>query len=156
LPAGVRLADRSGPCRAPARQALATARRSAAFPGDVRSLPKGAGRMEPLMVVLIVTLDSLLGLALGYVAARLLDRVRLNGLRQQTERLTLAARDEAEKIKKEAELKAKDELFQRREELEKEMERQRGELREQERRLDKREDSLEEKNQALVKKERVL
>jgi ribonucrease Y len=112
--------------------------------------------MEPLYVVLVVALDSLVALALGYGAARLLDRVRLGGVRQQAERITLAARDEAEKIKKEAELKGKDDLFQRREELEKEMERLRGELREQERRLDKREDSLEEKNQALIKKERTL
>jgi ribonuclease Y len=111
--------------------------------------------MEPLYYVLVAVVAALCGSALGYGGVRLLDRVRLNGVRQQAERITLGARDEAEKIKKEAELKAKDDLFQRREELERETERQRGELREQERRLDKREDSLEEKNQALLKKERV-
>src|SRR5579884_3631574 len=117
---------------------------------------KGAGRMELPYVILVAALTALIAAALGFGGARLLDRVRLDGVRQQTERITLAAREEAEKIKKEAELKAKDDLFQRREELDREMERLRGELRDQERRLDKREDSLEEKNQALLKKERTL
>jgi len=112
--------------------------------------------MELPYVILVAALTALIAAALGFGGARLLDRVRLDGVRQQTERITLAAREEAEKIKKEAELKAKDDLFQRREELDREMERLRGELRDQERRLDKREDSLEEKNQALLKKERTL
>ncbi|HWG44009.1 MAG TPA: ribonuclease Y [Gemmataceae bacterium] len=112
--------------------------------------------VEPLYVVLLSCLAVVIGLALGYAGARLLDRSRLMGIRTQAEAIAKSAREEAEKIKKEAELKAKDDLYQQREEFKRETEQARGELREQERRLARREDGLEEKNKDLQKRERNL
>ncbi len=105
---------------------------------------------------LICGLAALIGLALGYAGARLLDRSRLQSVRTQAEQIAKSARDEAEKIKKEAEIKAKDDLYQQREEFKRETEQARGELREQERRLARREDGLEEKTRDLQKRERNL
>jgi ribonucrease Y len=101
-------------------------------------------------------LAALVGLALGYTGARLLDRSRLKSVGMQAEQIAKNAREEAEKIKKEAELKAKDDLYQQREEFKRETEQARGELREQERRLARREDGLEEKTRDLQKRERTL
>jgi len=111
--------------------------------------------MGPLEI-LISCLAALVGLALGYAGARLLDRFRLRSIRVQAEEIAKSARDEAEKIKKEAELKAKDDLYQQREEFKRETEQVRCELREQERRLARREDGLEEKTRDLQKRERTL
>jgi ribonuclease Y len=105
---------------------------------------------------LISGLAALVGLALGYAGARLLDRSRLKSVRTQAEQIAKSARDEAEKIKKEAEIKAKDDLYQQREEFKRETEQERSELREQERRLARREDGLEEKTRDLQKRERNL
>ena len=41
--------------------------------------------MEPLYVVLLSCLASLIGLSLGYAGARLLDRSRLKSIRTQAE-----------------------------------------------------------------------
>jgi ribonuclease Y len=112
--------------------------------------------MDPLLVVVLSCLTGAAGVAAGYVGVRLVDRARLRGVQSRAEEILRAARDEAEKLKKEAELRAKDDLYQQREALNRENEQVRGELREQERRLDKREDSLEEKSQALAKRERSL
>jgi ribonuclease Y len=111
--------------------------------------------MGPLEI-LISCLAALVGLALGYAGARLLDRFRLRSIHMQAEEIAKSARDEAEKIKKEAELKAKDDLYQQREEFKRETEQVRCELREQERRLARREDGLEEKTRDLQKRERTL
>jgi ribonucrease Y len=111
--------------------------------------------MGPLEI-LISCLAALVGLALGYAGARLLDRFRLRSIHMQAEEIAKSAREEAEKIKKEAELKAKDDLYQQREEFKRETEQVRCELREQERRLARREDGLEEKTRDLQKRERTL
>jgi ribonuclease Y len=112
--------------------------------------------MEQLYLVISSCLAALVGLALGYAGARLLDRSRLRSVRTQAEEIAKNAREEAEKIKKEAELKAKDDLYHQREEFKRETEQIRAELREHERRLARREDGLEEKNQTLQKRERSL
>jgi ribonuclease Y len=112
--------------------------------------------MEGYQSILFCCLALLSGTGAGYLAARTIDRFRLQGIRTLAEEITRNARSEADHITKEAELKAKDDLYKKREELTRETEQIRGELREQERRLDKREDSLEEKNKDLVKKERAL
>jgi ribonuclease Y len=101
-------------------------------------------------------LAALAGLGLGYTALRLRDNSRLSGVRTEAEAIVQNARDEANKVRKEAELKAKEDLIQQRDAFDREKEGKLGELREQERRLDKREDSLEEKQQALQKRERSL
>jgi ribonuclease Y len=106
--------------------------------------------------VLIACLAGLAGMGLGYAGVRALDRIRLKGVRSQADDILRAARDEADKVRKEAELKAKDDLYQQREELKRENEQARAEVRDLERRLVKREDGLEEKHQALLKKERTL
>jgi ribonuclease Y len=112
--------------------------------------------MEQQYVIFCCLAALVVGLALGYAGARLLDRSRLRSVRTQAEQIAKNARDEAEKIKKEAELKAKDDLYQQREEFKRETEQIRGELREQERRLARREDGLEEKTRDLQKRERNL
>jgi ribonuclease Y len=111
--------------------------------------------VEPLCLLYICS-AAVLGIAAGYGGARLLDRSRLKGIRDEAAEIARKAYEDAEKVKKEAELRVKEDLFQQREEFKRETEQIRSELREQERRLDKREDSLEEKNQALLKKERNL
>jgi ribonuclease Y len=112
--------------------------------------------MEQLYILISSCLAALVGLALGYAGARLLDRYRLKSIRTQAEQIAKNAREEAEKIKKEAELKVKDDLYQQREEFKRETEQARGELREQERRLARREDGLEEKTRDLQRRERSL
>jgi ribonuclease Y len=112
--------------------------------------------MEPQHVVVLSCVIALLAAALGYAAARFLDRTRLKGVRAEATVILSTAREEAETIKKEAELRAKDDLYQQREAFNRETEQIRSELRDHERRLDKREDSLEEKNASLQKKERSL
>jgi ribonuclease Y len=106
--------------------------------------------------ILISCLAALVGAALGYAGARLLDRFRLKSVRTQAEQIAKSARDEADKIKKEAELKAKDDLYHQREEFKRETEQVRSELRDQERRFARREDGLEEKSRDLQKRERSL
>ncbi len=112
--------------------------------------------VEPLTCILISSFAALVGAVLGYAVVRVFDRSRLKSVQSQVEAIAAAARDEAEKVKKEAELRAKDDMYQKREEFNRETELARGELREQQTRLDKREDSLEEKNQLLLKKARSL
>jgi ribonuclease Y len=113
--------------------------------------------MEPVTAAVVAGLvAALAGLAAGYAAARAVDRSRGRTLRTQADEILRGARDDADRIRKEAELRAKDDLFQRREEFKREAEQVRGDLREQERRLARREDALEEKHQALVKKERSI
>jgi ribonuclease Y len=112
--------------------------------------------MPPLETLISCLIAALVGLALGFACARLLDRYRLMSIRTQAEQIAKSAREEADKIKKEAELKAKDDLYQQREEFKRETEQARSELREHERRLARREDGLEEKTRDLQKRERNL
>jgi ribonuclease Y len=112
--------------------------------------------MELQYAVVLSLATGLVGLLLGYAGLRLIDRVRLKGVRFQADEIVRTAREEAATCRKEAELKAKEDLLSQRELFKEETEQIRAELREQERRLDKREDSLEEKNQSLQKKERSL
>jgi ribonuclease Y len=112
--------------------------------------------MEPLLVVVLSCLILLVGLALGFLAARLIDRIRLKSFHAQAEQILRAAREQADTYQKQAELAARDELHRLREAFNRESEQIRSEIREQERRLDKREDSLEEKSQTLLRKERSL
>jgi ribonuclease Y len=116
--------------------------------------------MDTQFYVVLSCLTAFLGMVVGlvlcYLVVRHVDRTRLHGVRSEAEAILQRARDDAEKIRKEAELKAKDDLHALREEFKRETEQIRDELREQERRLDKREDSLEEKSQLQQRKERSL
>src|SRR5262249_1176836 len=109
-------------------------------------------------------------LCLGYVCARLFDRVRVNNARARVGELTEQARREAEALVRTAELQAKEEIFKKREEFEREadvkrgelrdeerrVEQARGELRDEERRLGKREDNLLKKERSLEHNQRKL
>jgi ribonuclease Y len=112
--------------------------------------------MELHHVALISCAAAVVGFATAFIGIRLLDRSRLKQVGLQAETILRAAREEADKLRREADLKAKDDLFQQRQELLRETEQSRGELREQERRLARREDAQEEKHQAILKKERSL
>jgi ribonuclease Y len=112
--------------------------------------------METPTVVIISCLAALGGLVGGFAGARLVSRSRLKTIRSEAAEILRVAREEADKVRKEAELKAKDDLYQQREEHKRETEQVRAELREQGLRLTRREDGLEEKHQALMKKERSL
>jgi ribonuclease Y len=103
-----------------------------------------------------ITLAALLGILLGFGAARVLDRFRLSKVQARVAEITKQAEENANTIRQRAELDAKDELFKKREEFNREMEQARHELREQERRLDKREDGLEQKHREVAKKEKTL
>jgi ribonuclease Y len=96
------------------------------------------------------------GLALGFVLVRMVDRMAKRGALHEKERILAEATQQADQIKKEMELQAKQNIIQRREEFEAEVRQTRNELRQTERRLDKREDGLDEKEELLNKKERFL
>lgn len=112
--------------------------------------------IESITCVVLVCLAALVGLLLGYVAARYQDRHNLHSAQTKAADIIDQAQKQAENFRKEAELKSKDELFQKREEFNREVEKSKNELREQERRLEKREDTLDQKHQLQVKKERTL
>jgi ribonuclease Y len=112
--------------------------------------------VETLTCVVIAVLAALVGLGLGFMAARIQDRRNLSSAQNQVSEILAQAQKQAENYRKEVELKSKDELFQKREEFNREMEKSRNELREHERRLEKREDSLEQQHQQQLKKERTL
>src|ERR1700689_3489788 len=98
-----------------------------------------------LVVILSCLAAVVLGLLLGYGSARLVVRSRLRAVTLQADDIIHQAREDADKVKKEAELKARDDLYQQREALNRETEQVGEELREDQRRLDNRGRSLEEK-----------
>jgi len=105
---------------------------------------------------LYYVIAGVVGLGLGFIAARVQDRMRRNSAQQDAAKILDQARIDADNFRREAELKAKDEMLKRREEFDNDMNKARNELREQERRLEKREESLEQKHQLVLKKDRAL
>lgn len=112
--------------------------------------------MDPLTISAIAGLAIVIGLGIGYVSARMQDRLRVASAKTRSEELISQAQAHADNVRKEAELKAKDEQFRKREEQNREFDQKLAEVREHERRLEKREDSIEQRHQALQKKEREL
>jgi ribonuclease Y len=104
----------------------------------------------PALVAVIV------GLAAGYLAARILDKSRTQSAKSDAEEIMESAEKEAETIKKEALLQAKDKLFQSRQELEGEIKERRAELSAREARLLKKEENLERKAAQLESKDASL
>lgn len=104
-------------------------------------------------LVLIPALVSLVGLAGGYAAARMLDKSRMQSAKADADATIKAANKEAETIKKEALLQAKDKLFQARTDLENEIRERRSELSAREARLLRKEENLERKASQLEAKE---
>jgi len=96
------------------------------------------------------------GLLIGYVATRLIDRLRGARASRSAQQLLEESRQEAQRIVREAELQAREQLQRRREELEREMQEARSELRERERRLQQQEEVLAKRQQLLHRKDRSL
>ncbi|MBI5367791.1 MAG: ribonuclease Y [Planctomycetes bacterium] len=102
------------------------------------------------------------GMALIFVAAVLClaaflwGKSRIRQALDEAQRTLDSARDEKEKIIKEAHLKAREEAFKQKEAFEKVTSETRDELKQVERKLDKREDLIDRKTEASAKKEREL
>ncbi|MFC1835258.1 ribonuclease Y [Thermodesulfobacteriota bacterium] len=96
------------------------------------------------------------GIAVGYIAARILDKSRIQTAKSDAEEILRNANKEAETVRKEALLQAKDKLFQAKAELEKEIKESRGELAQRESRLLKKEENLERKASQIESKETSL
>jgi ribonucrease Y len=111
--------------------------------------------MDPLYAGVISGLVFLvIGLAAGYIIARVQDRLRGTGAGARVNELLSQAKAQADTIRKEAEFKVKDDLLKKREELTREFDQKVTEVRDQERRLEKREDQLEQRNDGQQKRER--
>jgi len=93
-------------------------------------------------------------LGLGYGICIAVSYLQKKSARFRVDAMVRQAREEAERITKEADTKARDELYRMREEFEEETRDAKNELRQQERRLAKREDTLDHKTDLLNRKER--
>ena len=96
------------------------------------------------------------GIGLGVLAIYIIGTVRAGGAANKAQRILNDAREEAERVRKQAEIASKEEALRKREQLEVEMNAQRADLRETEKRLTKREDGLERSVDLLNKKERYI
>jgi len=107
-----------------------------------------------------ITLSTAAGAAAGFGLCLALQKRRLSSgllaMRRDGEEALRAARDEAERLVKEARIQARDEQVTRREEVEREAEEAMRELRESEKRVAKREESLAEKEEAVARRDRLL
>ncbi len=108
-------------------------------------------------------LAFMVGLVLGFIVTRLLEKNRRLGIQKQADIFIAQSKREAEDLQRRAELRAKeleqqarDEIFKKREDFNQEINQARSELREQERKLESREESLERQHQLLLRKERSL
>jgi ribonuclease Y len=106
--------------------------------------------------VAVTGLVALLALAGGFALARMQDRMRMAGAKNQVQQMLDQARIQADNLHKESELRVRDEMMEKRESLNREFDQKMSTVREQERRLAKREDALEDKDQSLIKKDRDL
>ncbi|MBI4966059.1 MAG: ribonuclease Y [Desulfomonile tiedjei] len=109
--------------------------------------------MESFPLVIPALVAAIMGIAAGYVAARILDKRRLDSARAVVDEILKSANKEADTIKKEALLQAKDKLFQARTDLENEIKESRSELSARESRLLKKEENLERKASQLESRE---
>ncbi|WP_149453958.1 ribonuclease Y [Pasteuria penetrans] len=111
--------------------------------------------MESFVVYVIGGVFLLfLGLAVGYIGTRrLLEQARLDGARQEADRLVAVARQEAEAASKERLLEAKEVVHAMRMEAELEIREQRSELQRLERRLLQKEETLERKQDLCAERE---
>ncbi len=101
-------------------------------------------------------IGGLIGLFLGVAVAYTILWARAARAGRTSQDILAQARQEAEKIVKEAHVKAKEEILARKEEAEQEIARARSELRGLERRLSRKEDSVDRKLDVLTKKDKQL
>jgi ribonuclease Y len=99
---------------------------------------------------------AIVGLLGAYLLTRWLARARLDAARNESERMLLESRAEADVIRKSAKVDAKAEFLKGEEKLRAESNEMRNELKALEKRLTKREDNLEAKLDTLATKERNL
>lgn len=109
--------------------------------------------MESFYHVIPALVAVVVGTAVGYAAARILDKSRIETAKANAEEIIKAADKEAETTKKEALLQAKDTIFQAKSELENEIKERRSELAAREARLLNKEENLERKASQLEAKD---
>ncbi len=112
--------------------------------------------MESIISLIPALVAAAAGLAVGYIATRMLDKSRIQSAKSYADSIIQNANKEAETTKKEALLQAKDKLFQARTELENEIKERRTELSAREARLLKKEENLERKTGQIENKETGL
>jgi len=119
--------------------------------------------VESILFVVPALVVAAIGIAAGYLAARMLDKSRTQNAKSRAEEILSAADKESETIKKEALLQAKDKLFQAKADLENEIKERRAELSSRESRLLKKEENqerkaaqLESKDAAAAKREKEI
>jgi ribonuclease Y len=115
-----------------------------------------AGGVSYLKLAVAGALGALVALLAGYLLTRWLGQKRVDGARNEAERIRSEAQTAADVVRKKAEVDAKAEFLKIQEELRREGDAMRAELKETERRLAKREDNLEAKLDTLVTKEKNL
>ncbi len=104
----------------------------------------------------MIVLATVSGIVLGFGAFYLYSLYIRKSTATEAARILQQARDDADKIRKEAQLSAKEEIFKHREQFEKETQDIKKELRAFERRLTRREDTLDQKSDFIIKKEKEL
>lgn len=112
--------------------------------------------MESISFLIPALVAVIVGLAVGYTVARILDKSRVQSAKTEAQEVVKAANKEAETIKKEALLQAKDKLFQARTDLENEIKERRAELSARESRLLKKEENIERKTSQIESRESAL
>lgn len=112
--------------------------------------------MESIPYLIPALVAVIVGIAAGYVAARILDKSRTQTAKSEAENVIRSAKKEAETTKKEALLQAKDQLFQSRAELESEIKERRAEISNRDSRLLKKEEMLERKASQIESKESAI
>jgi ribonuclease Y len=105
---------------------------------------------------MIYAICVLCGAGLGLLGYYLYSGYRKKRASKEARRILVEAKEEAEKVVKEAELASKEEVFKRRDAFEKETQEVRNELKLYEKRVTRREDSLDQKTEAVTKRERGL
>jgi ribonuclease Y len=109
-----------------------------------------------LETALIVVGGLAIGFALGRWAYHRFVAAQEADAQQRREKILRDAKDEADRVRKEAQVQARDELVTRREEFERESEKSRAEIREIERRVTKKEETLDRREQEVSQRDKQL
>lgn len=109
-----------------------------------------------LLPAITILISLLLGLAGGFYLRKFYLESKLEGAKEDAQKIVEDAKREAENLRKEAVLKSKEEIYCLKQEAEKEIKERRLELQKLEERLLSKEESLERKTQSLEDKEKHL
>ena len=99
---------------------------------------------------------SIVGVILGAVGIKFLDKLRRKDVESEAQQILEKARHEADTARREGELAIKEETLRQKTEAEKEISKERDELRERERLLDKRHEAVEQQGEQVRKQERMV